>query len=435
VRTSPTPGSAVAWTSTSARALPPPVGTRDLLPPEASARRGLVRRVAEGFELHGYALVTTPPFELAETIERGLGADPRETLRFVDPETGEVSVFRPDLTVQVARLVASGLRERPAPLRLYYEGHVLRARRGRARRQRQVAQIGAECIGIAGAPGDAEIIELASRSLERVGLSHRVEIAAVPMVRALAERLPAERAVRVTEALSRKDARSVERALAGSDVEPALVRTLVELESLMGGVEILARVRTLLEPFVPEHVSAIESLCEALARRGLSSRLRLDLGEVRGLDYYTGPSFALLADGPGEPLGAGGRYDDLLGRFGRPLPASGFAIDLDHLARAIAVQGRSSFEDALRVVLVGTGAEAAADALRTQGVRAAVLDDANVETATAYAESWQLGAAISLSEHGAAIHWVDGRRGRCASTELGAHLLDGHRRASAEDGT
>lgn len=435
MRTAPTHGSAVAWTATSARALPPPVGTRDLLPPEASARRGLVRRLAEGFELHGYALVTTPPFELAETIERGLGADPRETLRFVDPETGEVSVFRPDLTVQVARLVASGLRERPAPLRLYYEGHVLRARRGRARRQRQVAQIGAECLGIAGAPGDAEIIELASRSLERVGLAHRVEIAAVPMVRALSQRLPADRAPRVTEALSRKDARGVERALDGADVAAALVRALIELESLMGGVEVLERARLLLEPFVPEHVRAIESLCDALARRGLASRLSIDLGEVRGLDYYTGPSFALLADGPGEPLGAGGRYDDLLGRFGRPLPASGFAIDLDHLARAIAVQGRSRVERELRVVVVGTNAPSVADALRSAGIRTAVLDDTALEAARSYAESWQLGAAIGLSEHGATIQWVDGRVGSCATADLSTHLLDEHRRASAEDRT
>jgi ATP phosphoribosyltransferase regulatory subunit len=411
------------------------VGTRDLLPPEASVRRSLVRQVAELFELHGYALVTTPPFELAETIERGLGSDPRETLRFVDPETGEVSVFRPDLTMQVARLIASGLRDRPAPLRLYYEGHVLRARRGRARRQRQVAQIGAECVGIEGAAGDAEIIELASRSLECVGLSHRVEVAAVPMVRSLAERLPPERATRVTEALSRKDARGVERALAGAAIDPLLTRALVELESLMGGVEILERARALLETLVPEHVRAIESLCDALTRRGLAARLRLDLGEVRGLDYYTGPSFALLADGPGEALGAGGRYDDLLGRFGRPLPASGFAIDLDHLARAIAVQGRSRREDVLRVVVVGATAASVAKTLRAEGVRAAVLTDASLDEASDYARSWQLGAAIFLSDHGATIQWIGAHREQCPWADLGARLLEGHRRASAEDRT
>jgi ATP phosphoribosyltransferase regulatory subunit len=203
----------------------------------------------------------------------------------------------------------------------------------------------------------------------------------------------------------------------------------------MGGVEILGRARALLEPFVPEHVRAIESLCDALAGRGLSARLRLDLGEVRGLDYYTGPSFALLADGPGEPLGAGGRYDDLLGRFGRPLPASGFAIDLDHLARAIAVQGRALVEDAVRVVLVGTNAHGLADVLRGSGVRAAVLDDTDIDQAVAYAQRWQLGATVSLSEQGATIHWIDGRLERCAPADLSASLLGGHRRASAEDRT
>ena len=430
MRTPSTLGSSVAWTT--ARPLPPPVGTRDLLPPEAASRRALVRDVAEVFELHGYALVTTPPFELAETIERGLGADPRETLRFVDPETGEVSVFRPDLTVQVARLVASGLVERPAPLRLYYEGHVLRARRGRARRQRQVAQIGAECIGVAGAAGDAEIIALASRSLERVGLAHRVELAVVPMVRALSGHLPPDCAARVTDALSRKDPRGVERALADHHVEPRLTRAIVELESLMGGFDVLARARALLEPFVPDHLRSIESLCDALSLRGLSQRLRLDLGEVRGLDYYTGPSFALLADGPGEALGAGGRYDDLLGRFGRPMPASGFAIDVDHLALAIALQGRPQRHELARVVIVGTNAAALADALRAQQVRSATLDS-SMEAASAYAESWQLDAAISIDEHVATIQWIGAHREQCTLSDLGTRLLAGHGRASAED--
>ncbi len=390
--------------------------------------------VAEVFELHGYALVTTPPFELADTIERGLGADPRETLRFVDPETGEVCVFRPDLTVQVARLVASGLRERPAPLRLYYEGHVLRVRRGRARRQRQIAQIGAECLGIAGAAGDAEIVELASKSLEQVGLSHHVEVAAVPMVRALCDRVPAERAAMVTEALSRKDARAVERALSGAGLDQPIVRALVELESLMGGLEVLDRARPLLAHLAPTHFDAVASLCEALAERGLSERLRLDLGEVRGLDYYTGPSFALLADGPGEPLGSGGRYDDLLSRFGRPLPASGFAIDVDHLAWAIAAQGRAARRAKLRVVVAGPRAAHVVDTLRLLGIRAACVE-AGPDAILEFAAAWQNDAAVEATERGASIQWVGGIREGCALADLGARLLETHQRASAEGTT
>lgn len=412
--------------------LAPPVGTRDLLPPEAADRRALTRGVADTLERHGYALVTTPPFELVETVERGLGGDPRETLRFVDPETGEVSVFRPDLTVQVARLAASGLRERPPPYRLYYDGHVLRARRGRARRQRQIAQIGAECIGIAGARGDAEVISLASRALSNIGLEHRVEIAIVPMVRDLCARLPTTSQTAVAEAFARKDRAGIERALAASHGDASVTRALAALEDASGSLDVLDRVRGVLEPLVASHVRALDELCDALVERGLAPSVRLDLGEVRGFDYYTGPSFALLAEGPGEPLGGGGRYDDLLGRFGRDLPASGFAVDLEHLARALALQGRRTAAKRRASVCVVGGDASMLDAIRATDVDAAQLE-VTADDAVAYAAAWQLRAAIVVENDLATIHWTGAGSERCGRTDVAQRLARAERETDRED--
>src|SRR5580658_2406238 len=98
---------------------PLPAGMRDLLPEEAAARRDLARTMLDRFALHGYALVTLPVFEFAEVLERGLGTlDSAEVLRFVEPESGEVAALRPDMTPQIARMVATRLRERPPPFRL-----------------------------------------------------------------------------------------------------------------------------------------------------------------------------------------------------------------------------------------------------------------------------------------------------------------------------
>src|SRR5580693_7280307 len=108
---------------------PLPAGMRDLLPEEAAARRSLARQMLDRFALHGYALVTLPVFEFAEVLERGLGMlDPADVLRFVEPESGEVAALRPDMTPQIARLIATRLRDRPPPLRIAYEGTVLRRR-------------------------------------------------------------------------------------------------------------------------------------------------------------------------------------------------------------------------------------------------------------------------------------------------------------------
>ncbi|CAN5353163.1 hypothetical protein BH09MYX1_BH09MYX1_10520 [soil metagenome] len=96
-----------------------PSGMRDVLPEATRSRRRLVRMVEHAVELRGYDLVTLPLFEFESVLERGLGRLARdELLRFVEPETGAVAALRPDMTPQVARLVATRLRERPPPLRI-----------------------------------------------------------------------------------------------------------------------------------------------------------------------------------------------------------------------------------------------------------------------------------------------------------------------------
>ncbi len=123
-------------TSTPPRSLelPLPGGMRDLLPEETRSRRALAKRVLERFALAGYAIVTPPAFEFADVLERGLGTlDPAEVLRFVEPESGEVAALRPDVTPQIARMIATRLHDRPPPYRLCYEGTVLRRRSTRAR--------------------------------------------------------------------------------------------------------------------------------------------------------------------------------------------------------------------------------------------------------------------------------------------------------------
>jgi ATP phosphoribosyltransferase regulatory subunit len=102
---------------------PLPAGMRDLLPPVARRQGELARRVTHCFELHGYEIVTLPVFEYAEVLERGLGAlDSDEVLRFVEPESGEVVALRPDMTPQIARILATRLADLPGPARLCYHG-------------------------------------------------------------------------------------------------------------------------------------------------------------------------------------------------------------------------------------------------------------------------------------------------------------------------
>jgi ATP phosphoribosyltransferase regulatory subunit len=131
----------------------------------------------------------------------------------------------------------------------------------------------------------------------------------------------------------------------------------------------------------------LASLFEAACDRGIAERadLTVDLGEVRGFAYYTGTIFHVYAGGPGEAIGAGGRYDELLARFGAPMPAVGFAIDLDGLTWALRDAGALATAEA-RVVVVGTPEDPRLRELRAEGVVAVAV--ASRDAARDYAEKW-----------------------------------------------
>ncbi len=381
--------------------LAPPAGMRDLLPPASLARLRLRQKVVESFRRYGYDLVVTPAFELAEVIEGGIhSVDRRELLRFVEPETGEVALLRPDITPQIARIVATGLRDRPPPFRLCYEGSIFRRRRGRARKQQQISQAGVECVGMPGPDADVEVIELAIRTCEAVGLERfHVELAQVGLGTAALAVVPDEARRVVVESLARKDATALEAQLRAAGVPAAERRPLLALVGLYGGPEVVGRARRALKaPAMQRALDVLERILDRLGEAGLSRRLGVDLGELRGQAYYTGVSFTVLADGPGEPLGAGGRYDNLLSAFDAPAPATGFALDVDNLAWALRAAGVAEEGGRpLRVVFVERKGERAAalDRLRSAGHHVARLPARDAREAGAFGTAWGYDVVVS----------------------------------------
>ena len=147
-----------------------PTGMRDHAPEAASARQRIVDGLLTTFERRGFARVITPAFEYEDVLALGLGDAARAaTFRFVEPSSGEVVALRPDITPQIARLIATRWRDQPGPVRLCYEGTVVRLERG-ARGQRELMQAGVELAGVAGPDGDVEAIGLAVEALAAIGL-------------------------------------------------------------------------------------------------------------------------------------------------------------------------------------------------------------------------------------------------------------------------
>jgi len=367
---------------------PLPAGMRDLLPPEAAGRRKLSRRLLDHFGLYGYELVTPPAFELAEVLERGLGTlDPRDVLRFVEPESGEVAALRPDVTPQIARMAATRLADRPMPMRLCYEGTVLRRRQERARKHRQIPQTGVELIGVGGPQGDIELMGLAAGAVRAAGLSDFVlDLGHADIARALMSELSGPLAASILDALAHKDTAVLSDLVREAKPPSAIAQALVELPKLHGDGSVWKEADRLLAPTPASGaLTALRELWNRATGDGLGVVLRLDLGEVRGFAYYTGAIFHLFAEGPGEPVGSGGRYDDLLGRFGAPMPAAGFALDLDNLSWALKVGGSEEPRDPRVLVAAGTASSSLCANLRVCGVGCAVAPESDAE---AYARAW-----------------------------------------------
>ena len=377
-----------------------PSGVRDFLPRAAARRRALAGRVLDVFDAWGYARVITPVFEVSDVLERGLGAAARaQAIRFVEPGTGQVVALRPDITPQIARLVATRLTDVPGPYRLCYEGTVTRLAGELG--QREILQAGIELVdpdrALSGAALESEVLAIAWAALSELSLPEKhIDVGHVAPAAFVLGTAPDEDArERLAAAISRKDRAGVR---AAARALPEGVGSLAEaLVTLWGPA------KQTLEKFAgqpwPEPVRA--------AVRGLSATLdaltfgvHVDLGDLRGFDYYTGMKFAAYAAGAPDAVLRGGRYDELLGRYGRPAHAAGFAVDLEAIAQA---QRNAGIAPPRPAVGVATSDPALARELRTAGLRA-VVQAAGVTAA------WLRGAGLDAAVVGDHLILADDSR-------------------------
>lgn len=321
-----------------------PIGLRDLLPDHSAHLAELSGKLQEVFAAAGYRRLFLPTLERLEVVERGLSpAALADVMKFVEPGSGEVVAIRPDITPQIARLYAARADALPAPARLCYDGPVLRAREARAGRPREVYQAGVELLGAGGPKADAEALVVLSRALARVGLEGAtLEVGHARFATAAldAAALPKKARAEALEALARKDEGALAKlAKAGRGASPAR-EALPRLAGLYGdGALERARAFAKQVPGSAPALGEVEAALKLARRQGLGA-VAVDLGEIRGAGYYTGITFAGYAPGAGATVAAGGRYDELLARFGRPGPAIGFAVDLEFATQALERQAK-----------------------------------------------------------------------------------------------
>jgi len=300
--------------------------------------RALSERMRAVFDAAGYGEVRTPTMEYEEVLRRGDERAAGEGYRLF-AEGGRVLVLRSDTTVPIARLVATRYPDAPTPIRLCYFSHAHRPVEPGRGTPAEFQQGGVELIGVRGAEGDAEVIALVLDALDAVGLGrHRVGVGDGSLFRNLMVGfgVPEDSRAELLAALSRRDLAGLEMLVSALNLSPVAREALVTLPTMRGGPEVLDRV----SPTVRDALDNLRACHALLEERGAADRVIFDLGLVRELGYYTGVVFEIYDPAVGFALGGGGRYDELLGRFGRPLPACGFALDIQRVHTALMAEER-----------------------------------------------------------------------------------------------
>jgi ATP phosphoribosyltransferase regulatory subunit len=310
---------------------PIPSGTRDVLPDEMRELRAITEALRGVFERHGYGEVYTPAIEY-ESVLRTAPGGVLPAYRVFD-DHGEVLALRADMTVPIARLVATRFPTADPPLRFCYVSHAYRAVQPHRGQMREFLQAGIELVGAPGPEGTAEALTVLCAALDAVGLSsYRVGLGDASLYPRLmaAFDVPEEARERLLLALARKDLVALEHDVAWLGLSGEAADLLVRVAQLRGGADVLGAAGG---P-VADALANLREILDLLAP-AVAGRVIFDLGLARGLGYYTGAVFDVYDPSLGAPVGGGGRYDDLLGRFGRPLPAVGFALGVDRLHAAL----------------------------------------------------------------------------------------------------
>jgi ATP phosphoribosyltransferase regulatory subunit len=314
-----------------------PSGTRDVLPDEMRELRTMTDGIRDVFAAAGYGEVSTPALEYEQTFQRANASGARPAYRVFD-EQGGVLVLRPEMTLPIARLAATRYAHTEPPLRFCYLANAYRGVRPQRGQSREFLQAGVELLGSPGAQGTAEVLGVLCAALDAAGLrNYRVGLGDASLYPMLLDAFAVgpERQQLILTELAAGDFVGVQREVRGLGLADADADLLLALAGTRGGPEVLEGLSGALH----DALGGMREVHERLAP-DVAARIIFDLGLVRHFGYYTGAVFQVYDPAYGVPLGSGGRYDDLLGSFGRPLPAVGFALNVERLHIALTGEER-----------------------------------------------------------------------------------------------
>lgn len=288
------------------------------------------------FEKWGYGEISTPTVEYYETFNhKTQSLKEEEMYKFFD-SNGRILVLRPDMTVPVARMINTKLRDMNLPLKLFYNANVFRVHESLEGKRNEYLDCGIELIGGGGEVIDLEVLITALEVLKSLKTkeSFKLEIGNVNILKSAinAMNLSENHKENIIELINKKSLINLKDYLENIKIKDDYKKFLTTLPWIFGGYEMIKKAKELaFNDDVKENILYLEKIFLNLRELGYEKYISLDMSMVPRVNYYSGIIFKGYVNGIGSTVLRGGRYNDLLENFGRKISAIGFSVDVNLL--------------------------------------------------------------------------------------------------------
>ncbi len=319
-----------------------PEGVRDIYGKEYANKQNIQKLFGEILHRYGYQEIQTPTFEFFDVFSREIGTTPsKELYKFFDKE-GNTLVLRPDFTPSIARCAAKYFMDETIPLRFCYSGNNFINTNDLQGKLKETTQMGAELLGDASPEADVEMIAMLVDALRNTGLEEfQVSVGQIEFFKGLCAKaaLDEETEYELREFISNRNEFGAQELLLEKEIPSDSIKALLSVNSLFGSYEILDKALDSADNQrsrkAIEHLKQVYALLKVY---GVDQYISFDLAMVSKYNYYTGIIFSAYTYQAGSAIAKGGRYDNLLEKFGKPAPATGFVVMIDDLVSALTRQ-------------------------------------------------------------------------------------------------
>ncbi len=361
-----------------------PEGVRDIYGNELAGKEHIEQVIGEKLSNFGYESIETPTFEFFDVFSKEIGTTPsKELYKFFDKE-GNTLVLRPDFTPSIARCAAKYYMDETQPIRFCYKGNTFINTGSLQGKLKEVTQMGAELMNDDSVEADAEMIALVVEALLQTGLKEfQISIGEVEYFKGLCEEagLSSETSEDLRELISGKNLFGAEELLKERNVCVEERERLLKISDFFGAAEILDEAESQVHNETSKQaVLHLKKLYEVLKAYGIEKYVSFDLGMLSKYHYYTGVIFKAFSYGVGDAIVKGGRYNKLLGYFGKSAPAIGFAVVIDDLLLSLERQNGTYQEKPVVQKITYTESNYTeklkmAQTLRSEGKRVALIPE------------------------------------------------------------